>query len=221
MFEVAAEFFRSGGPLMWVILAVLAGATAVIAERLHFYLVVCRIPGDELVSSAAREMNGGGLEIAMSKVDDGTSPTHAILSRVMESYRGGYPMNDIRRSVDEVAIREVPRFGRRLGYLAMLANVATLSGLLGTIFGLQRSFSSLAVTSAVEKASVLASGISQAMNTTAFGLIVAIPCMVAYTRLSSMQARRTEDCDAAAVRLLNYIEARTENPPIARERQAV
>jgi len=109
-----------------------------------------------------------------------------------------------------VAIQEVPRFARRINYLAMFANIATLTGLLGTIFGLQRSFSSLAVAEASEKAAMLASGISQAMNTTAFGLMVAIPCLIAYAKLSNLQASRTEELDACSVRLLNFVESKLE-----------
>jgi len=208
MQSFVAEFFRSGGPLMWVILAVFAAAVAVIIERLHFYLVVCRDDADSLVTDAVRRLNGGDFKGALATVVGRRSPVAAILQQAIGRFNAGHGLVEVRHGVEEVAIREVPHYGRRVGYLAMLANIATLTGLLGTIFGLQQSFSSLAVVEAAEKASVLAGGISQAMNTTAFGLIVAIPCLMAYTRLSSMQARKTEECDAAAVKLLNYLEAR-------------
>jgi biopolymer transport protein ExbB/TolQ len=210
MIEFAAEFFRSGGPLMWVILAVLAAAVAVIVERLHFYAVACREDADTLVTSVVRKLNGNDYKGALALVTGRRSPVGAILAQAVARFNGGHRLAEVRRGVEEVAIREVPQYARRIGYLAMLANIATLTGLLGTIFGLQKSFSSLAVVEAAEKASVLAAGISQAMNTTAFGLIVAIPCLVAYTRLSSLQARKTEECDAAAVKLLNYLETRQE-----------
>lgn len=210
MQSYVAEFFRSGGPLMWVILAVLAAAAAVIAERLHFYLVVCRDDADQLATGAIRKLNGGDFKGALARVAGRRSPVAVILGQAVARFNAGHSLTEVRHGVEEVAIREVPLYGRRVGYLAMLANIATLTGLLGTIFGLQKSFSSLAMVEAAAKASVLAGGISQAMNTTAFGLIVAIPCLVAYTRLSSLQSRKTEECDAAAVKLLNYLEARQE-----------
>ena len=210
MLEFVAEFFRSGGPLMWVILVVLATAVAVTAERLHFYLVVCRDDADILTVDVVSRLNTNDYKGALAQVAGRKSPVAVILAQAVARFNGGHSLKEIRHGVEEVAIREVPVYARRVGYLAMLANIATLTGLLGTIFGLQQSFSSLAVVEAAAKASALASGISQAMNTTAFGLLVAIPCLVAYTRLSSLQARKTEECDAAAVMLLNYFAARSE-----------
>jgi biopolymer transport protein ExbB/TolQ len=97
---------------------------------------------------------------------------------------------------------------QRLNYLSLFANVATLLGLLGTIGGLQVSFSSLAAAEAAKKATMLAAGISQAMNTTAFGLIVAVPCMIMYTALSNKRDRLLKDLDEAVVRLTNYLKRR-------------
>ena len=94
---------------------------------------------------------------------------------------------------------------QRLNYLSLFANIATLLGLLGTIAGLQVSFSSLVAVEAAKKATMLAQGISQAMNTTAFGLIVAVPCMILYTILFNKQQALTKDLDEAVVRLLNYM----------------
>jgi biopolymer transport protein ExbB/TolQ len=87
----------------------------------------------------------------------------------------------------------------------MFANIATLLGLLGTIVGLQTLFDSLAVVTAEKKAQMLASGIATAMNTTAFGLIVAVPCMIMYTTLFNKQALITKDLDEAVTKLLNYL----------------
>ncbi len=210
MLESVASYFRSGGAMMWPILALGAAAVALTAERLHFYLTTCRDDADALVTGAVRKLNTGDVPGAGKAVTVRPSPAAAILARAIASFGDGKSVEAIRRDAEEVAIREVPRYGRRLGYLATIANISTLLGLLGTIFGLQQSFSSLAVTDAAQKASVLAAGIAQAMNTTSFGLIVAIPCLLAHSRLVSLQARRTEECDAAAVKLLNYFETREQ-----------
>ncbi len=210
MLESFAAYFRSGGAMMWPILALGGAAAALVAERLHFYLTVCRDDADALVTGAVRKLNTGDVAGAGKTVGARPSPAAAILARAIASFGDGKAVEAIRRDAEEVAIREVPRYGRRLGYLATIANISTLLGLLGTIFGLQQSFSSLAVTDAAQKASVLAAGIAQAMNTTSFGLIVAIPCLLAHSRLVSLQARRTEECDAAAVKLLNYFETREQ-----------
>lgn len=212
--ESIARYFSDGGLVMGPILIVLGFAGAVVAERLYFYLRTCGDSSASLVASAARAINEGRPDDAMQAVGRRHGPLNVILRVALQRYRDGYSMPEIRQAVDEAAIREVPRLGRRLGYLATIANVATLAGLLGTIFGLQQAFNALALTDAAEKAAVLAAGISQAMNTTSFGLMVAIPCLVAHALLMNLQARHAEDLDAGAVRLLNYLENRMLEPTV-------
>ncbi|MCP4571333.1 MAG: MotA/TolQ/ExbB proton channel family protein [bacterium] len=220
MFDTIARFFQSGGPMMWVILAVFAAALAVIGERLRFHLRAAREDADTLATGAAARLNDGDTAGALESLE-GSSPARLLMQRAVEmSWEGATP-TEIRAGVEELAIGQVPRYSRRLSDLATLASVATLAGLLGTIFGLQQSFGSLAVAEAAQKATVLAAGISQAMNTTAFGLMVAMPCLVAHTRLGSLAARRTENCDAAVVKLLNYFDTRASRSAAAfRPRQA-
>ncbi|MCP4545174.1 MAG: MotA/TolQ/ExbB proton channel family protein [bacterium] len=210
MIQSFARFFTGGGPFMWAILLIFAGAMAVIIERLFFYLVSCRNNSAEMVADAAKALNNDDTNGALEAVSGRKAPLNSILTSVIERHGQGMSFREIRQGVEEVAIGEVPRLSQRLNYLAMFANIATLAGLLGTIFGLQRSFSSLAVAAASEKAAMLAAGISQAMNTTAFGLIVAIPCLIAFAKLSNMQAELAEDLDASSMRMLNYIEHKLE-----------
>jgi len=211
MLESFARFFTSGGPFMWLILILFASALAVMIERLIFYLVTCRNDSASMVAGAAKAINTGDTNGARKIVSQRKAPLNAILTAAIDRYAEGLAFKDIRQGVEEVAIREVPRLSQRINYLAMFANIATLTGLLGTIFGLQRSFSSLALAEASQKAAMLAEGISQAMNTTAFGLIVAIPCLIAYAKLSNMQAGLSEDLDASSIRLLNYLESKLES----------
>ena len=110
-----------------------------------------------------------------------------------------------RDGVEEAAVRELPRLTQRLNYLSLCANVSTLLGLLGTISGLMASFNALGTVEAAKKAALLAGGISEAMVTTAFGLIVAVPCMVAYTVLFNRQQQISRDLDEAVLRFINYL----------------
>ena len=128
-----------------------------------------------------------------------------LLKTALERFDAGMDIEEIREGLEEEAIKQVPRLSQRLNYLTLFANIATLLGLLGTITGLQLSFSSLANVEAAKKAAMLASGISQAMLTTAFGLIVAIPCMVIYTFLYNKQSQLVKDLDEATVKFLNYL----------------
>jgi biopolymer transport protein ExbB/TolQ len=130
---------------------------------------------------------------------------NVLLQTAVARYAADVSYDDIQEGVEETTIKELPRMTQRLSYLALFANIGTLLGLLGTIGGLQTLFSSLAAVEAERKAAMLAAGIAQAMNTTAFGLLVAIPSMVAYTVLFNKQQRITKDLDEAVTKLLNYL----------------
>ncbi|MBD3391916.1 MAG: hypothetical protein GF418_07600 [Chitinivibrionales bacterium] len=204
MLDTIARQFNAGGPFMWVILVVLAVACAVVVERLIFYFVICRSQGVRMAAELAKAMNAGSTDEARRIVCCRKAPVDVLLRTAFERFDADMPVEDIREGVEEAAIREMPKMSQRLNYLALFANIATLLGLLGTISGLQVSFSSLAAVEATQKATMLARGISQAMNTTAFGLIVAVPCMIMYTMLSNLRERKVKDLDEAVVRTLNY-----------------
>ena len=205
MIETIARQFNAGGPFMWVILIVLGVACAVAVERLVFYAFICRTKGVRTVADIARALNAGNLKEAKRLVCCRKGPIDVLLRTAVERFEAGMKAEDIQEGVEEAAIREMPRMSQRLNYLSLFANVATLLGLLGTIAGLQVSFSSLAAVEAAKKATMLARGISEAMNTTAFGLIVAVPCMVLFTVLSNRRLVLVKDLDEAVVKLLNYM----------------
>jgi biopolymer transport protein ExbB len=204
MIAIAARWFDSGGPFMWVILMVLGFACAVTIERLIFYFFICRRNSFRLVAGVIKALNGDNVEEAHRTAGNGRAPARSLIRTAVAAYADGLKGAEIIESVEEAAINEMPRIGQRLNYLSLCANIATLLGLLGTISGLQISFGSIASVEAAKKATMLAQGISVAMNTTAFGLIVAVPCMVAYTVFSNMQQQRVKDIDQSMVRLMNY-----------------
>lgn len=208
MIESLAIKFNEGGPFMWVILVVLSAACAIVLERFIFYFIICNINGVKLVADVAKSLNNDNVDEAKKVACCKKAPINTLISTAIERYGTGMSMEDIQEGVDEAAIKEVPKMSQRLNYLSLFANIATLLGLLGTISGLQVSFSSLVAVEAAKKATMLAQGISQAMNTTAFGLIVAVPCMIFYTLLSNKQQALTKDLDEAIVRLLNYMKKR-------------
>lgn len=208
MIELIAVKFNEGGPFMWVILVVLAAACAIVIERLIFYFIICNINGVKLVANVAKALNSDKIEEAKKVATRKRAPINILIQTAIERYGAGMNIDDIQEGVDETAIKEIPKMSQRLNYLSLFANIATLLGLLGTIAGLQVSFSSLAAVEAAKKATMLAQGISQALNTTAFGLIVAVPCMILYTILTNKQQALIKDLDEAVVRLLNYMKKR-------------
>jgi len=208
MLAKVAQWFNEGGVFMWVILGVMGVALAVAVERLIYYGIVCRGNAVRLVAQLARLLNEDKVEEARQAVCCRRSPAYVLLRTAVERYAAGMKTEDLQEGVDEAAIKELPRMSERLNYLALFANVATLLGLLGTISGLKNAFDSLVTVEAAKKAAALAAGISEAMNTTAFGLIVAVPCMVLYTTLTNYKDRLVKDMDEAVVRLLNYLSKR-------------
>jgi biopolymer transport protein ExbB len=206
MIHSAANAFNAGGPFMWVILVVFAVACTVVIDRLIFYFIICKPNGAKLVAEVAQALNAGDIAKAKKAVSKKRAPMNMLMVTAIDRFGAGMAFDDIQKGVDQDAIREMPRMTQRLNYLSLFANIGTLLGLLGTIIGLQEMFGSLAAVEAEKKAAMLASGIAQAMNATAFGLIVAVPCMVMYTILYNKQQQITKDLDEAIVRLLDYLE---------------
>ena len=113
----------------------------------------------------------------------------------------------------DIALSEIiPNLGKRLGYLAMIANVATLLGLLGTVSGLIQSFNAVAFADPAQKQTLLAQGISTAMNTTALGLSVAIPVMICYAFLHSRQNQILEEVSEHSAKVVDLLATRHYQP---------
>lgn len=208
MIELIAQRFNEGGTYMYVLLGVLAVGLAIVIERLFFYFITCRNMDAASAGEVALAIEEGQEESELLTLSKRKDPLSGLMSVALDRYKSGADLDDIQEGVDEEAVTQIPRLGDRLNYLALIANVATLIGLLGTIAGLQDSFASLASMEAAEKAAALAKGIAKAMNTTAFGLIVAIPHMVAYTYLNSRQKKLMKNLDDAMLRLMNFIQKR-------------
>jgi biopolymer transport protein ExbB/TolQ len=108
----------------------------------------------------------------------------------------------LQNAADGAATIVLPPLSRRLPYLSMLANSATLLGLLGTIFGLTTAFSAVGAADPSQRSAFLAAGISQALNTTAFGLIVAVPTLLIHGFLVSKVEAIVEGVDEASIRII-------------------
>ena len=113
--------------------------------------------------------------------------------------------DEIRDKMDEVLLDVNSQYEKRTSFLAMLGNVATLTGLLGTIVGMIKSFTAVSSASPMEKAALLSTGISEAMNTTAYGLIVAIPALVMYAVLTNRANQLAEDLNQASLKVYNWL----------------
>ncbi len=193
---------------MWVLLTVSVAVIALVAERGFVLWVKWNLDGQSLLNQVKRiidEENSYGQALKLV----GDHPDHPV-AIVMHAglVKANQPDRDIERAIEEEAVKQIPRVQQRTGYIGMIANVATLLGLLGTIFGLIQAFKSVGAASAAMKQELLAKGISVAMFTTAFGLIVAIPAMVAFSIVSARQTKIMDTIDECSISLFNFLSAR-------------
>lgn len=200
-----AQNFKDCGDFRWILLAVLVFAIAVTIERLVFFYITCKKVTPSTAGTAAKAIEAGNVEQVKERFAKLKDPLSALIYVTLDRFSAGKTLDEIQEGIDEEAVMQIPRFSSRLNYLALFANVATLLGLLGTIAGLQEAFSSLKGHEAVEKSAMLAAGISKAMNTTAFGLVIAIPCMAIYTFLNNKQKALVRALDDSVLRLYNYV----------------
>jgi biopolymer transport protein ExbB/TolQ len=209
LFSSIAEFFRKGGPAMWVILVILAAGLAIFVERFIFLFIIANIKPEEFMARISELIRKGSIEGAIAEASERDAPLARIIEAALRNYRG--TERDIQNAVDEMALAELPRLNARTSYLAMFANISTMVGLLGTIFGLIQAFAAVAAADPETKSTLLANGISQAMNTTAFGLIGAIPQLIAHSFLTAKTDRLVDDIDRYSVMVINMLgQARKE-----------
>lgn len=201
-FSTVINFFQSGGIFMYPILVVLSLGTAIIIDRM-IYLSKAKVSNQVLWSKVKTAMANGRLKEAIQHCQVSKAPLYRLLKRGLEKIQGSWSQDELRSSIEEVILEEVPALERRTQYLPILANVATLLGLLGTIIGLIQAFSAVAAVDPSQKAALLSQGISVAMNTTAFGLIVAIPLILFYSFILSRTHKIIEGIDEVTAKFLN------------------
>lgn len=196
--------FTSGDAIwMWTILAAQIVTIAIIAERVVALFMSRKDNQKELSKALAEDIRSGNLDKALrrSLQLSATQPLGAVASAGIQAAIDLGGKEEIQLKMDEVLLEETSRVEKRIGFLAMFANVATLLGLLGTITGLIHSFAGISNANPAEKATILSQGISLAMNTTAYGLIVAVPALIMYAVLQNRATRLTDDLNKAALNL--------------------
>lgn len=205
MLQKLFQHYNEGGFFMHIILLTSLIGIAIIIERLKVLGVASNIKKEELLNHINGFILQGNLEKAIAVTAQIKNPlTNIVRAGLMAVANNGGP-EEVQTAMDAVALREVPKLERRIGLLSMLSNVATLVGLLGTVVGMISAFGAVANVSPSEKATILANSISEAMNCTAFGLLVAIPLLFAFGFLMSKSQEITDDIHEASVATLNFI----------------
>lgn len=205
MFSSLARFFQEGGAFMYFITLALGFGVAVTVERALCLMKKFNVDGGRFYAQVRRLVEGGDLAGAVRLC--GEAPLPRILRAGLES--AGQGERAVQNAIDEASLEVLPLVEKRTHYLSLIANVSTLLGLLGTVQGLIQAFRAVAGADPSQKAALLAQGISMAMNTTAYGLIVAIPCMVAYAVLQSKSTKIVDEIDEYSVKLINLLASRS------------
>lgn len=211
MVDALARAFQDGGFFMYPITLALGLGLAVVLERLYVLLVRFNVDGRKFYAELKPLIERGDLEAARDLCGDAPLPRilRAGIEAALAGARAPNPFYEraIQNAVDEEALAVIPGVQKRTHYLSMIANVSTLMGLLGTILGLMQAFQAVAGADPSQKAALLAQGISMAMNTTAYGLIVAIPCMASYAFLQSKSGKIVDEIDEYSVKVINLLVA--------------
>lgn len=214
MITQLGTMFQQGGFWMWPILAIQVVTMALIVERFCALFLARSTNARDIIQDLEKDIKSGDMSSLLNKAQkSGHSPIATLAQVGAQSTIDLGGREELQLKMDEVLIEESSRLETRIGYLSMLANVATLLGLLGTIVGLIQAFSSLGSASAAEKAKLLSDGVSVAMNTTAYGLIVAVPALVAFAVLQTRANKLTEDLNKAALRMFIWLGFNIEGVP--------
>ncbi|HPF26807.1 MAG TPA: MotA/TolQ/ExbB proton channel family protein [Steroidobacteraceae bacterium] len=208
MFTKMVEFFQQGGFFMWPIAIVFVVGLAIAIER-YLYLTRHTMLNRSLWDDLVPHLKSGNFKQAVQLTQASPSFIGSILNYGLARISSSRDRGDIEKAMEESLMEVMPKLERRTPYLASFANIATLLGLLGTIIGLIQAFQAVGAANPSDKADMLSASISVAMNTTAFGLIVAIPLLLVHSVIQSKTTQLIDSLEMASVKFLNTITERT------------
>lgn len=200
----------TGWFFMWALLVAAVFMVAVAIERIYYVMVRSNINAERFMDEIKKQVRAGDYKkaIALCQAAKDKALAQVVLSGLkVVSSSDKIEFRAIQNSVDEGTLEVIPRLRERTDYLSMIANVATLIGLMGTIYGLINAFNSVSAPGidAAEKSRLLAAGISVAMNTTLTGLIIAVPAILLYTFIHNKTTKIIDEIDEHTVKLINLI----------------
>ena len=193
--QSVAKFFHDGGNLMYINVFISVFALAIVAERLYMFLFRLRVNTKVFMAEIEKLVNAGNFDKAIKQCSslEGAAVPRVIRAALINARLGGAAVNS---AVEESMLEVTPQVMKRAGILWAIANLATLVGLVGTVFGL------------IQKSALLTQGISHAMNNTAMGLSVALVCIAFHMVLSQLTRGLLDGMDHSAVRMENILAKR-------------
>lgn len=209
LFSKISGFFKAGGPVMKINAVVLTLLLAIIIERIVKLRFSFSTKPRLLLKGVIDCINDGRIDRAMKicRGEDQKKPLQAPIACV---YRAALEKADtdemeISKTVEDSLMEQSPRIAQRVNFLWPISNAAVLIGLVGTIVGLIQSFSSMGAVDASKRSEVLSTGISEAMNNTAFGLAIAIIGTLSHLLISNRAKKMTDELELYSSRLENIL----------------
>lgn len=198
------QFFQTGGTFMYPILIVFAFGAAICIER-YIKLSAIGSANKKVWDQVHPLLVEGNFDAAREFISDSKSAIANLLNMGLERQGSVRRRDDIEIAMEESMMEIIPSLEKRTPYIALFANICTLLGLLGTIMGLIEAFTAVANADPAEKADMLSASISVAMNTTAFGLMAAIPLLITHAMITSKTGEIIDSLEMASVKTLNVI----------------
>lgn len=218
--DTLIQSFMAGGIYMWAILAVGIAVAAISVERFIALYKNYKDAPAELRHRLMSFIALGQFQEAKSFVE--MSAPNTAMGRIavagLNVRNAGGGDEEVQARMDEALGQEISMIDKRTGFLAVFGNVATLLGLLGTVTGLIASFSGVTNANPAERALLLGKGISEALNTTAFGLAVAIPALVAYALMQNKTERIVSSITDEASKIFHDFLFHTDSRRVNTER---
>lgn len=202
--ENIVTFFQTGGTFMYPILIIFSFGAAICIER---YI---KLSGTGRVNRKVWDkihplLSNGDFDAARESLSEDKSAIAGLLNMGLSRQGSVRRRDDIEIAMEESMMEIIPSLEKRTPFIALFANICTLLGLLGTIMGLIEAFTAVANADPAEKADMLSASISVAMNTTAFGLMAAIPLLIFHATLTSKTVEIIDSLEMASVKTLNLI----------------
>ncbi len=211
--------FREGGTMMYPILILGIIAFYIAVDRVRILYFRMNLNKDAFFKKLTASLLKGDIIGMITICDQNPAPLSKVVKSCLIRLVNKGSDAEIQAALDEGALTEVPQIEKNLGFLAVIGNVSTLLGLLGTITGLIASFAAVANADPATKAASLTKGISEAMNCTAFGLIVAVPAVGLYSILQNRAQRLIDEINEISIKTFNFILANRSRFGISEEKE--
>lgn len=209
MFGAIKQILDEGGPFMYLNILSSIATLSVVIERVIFLFFKYNINGEVFMTQIQKLVMSNNVERAIKLCNAAPS---AALPRVIKAglTKANRSELEIQNAVEEAILDVLPGLKKRTDNLQHIANIATLLGLLGTVSGLIRAFTAIALATPDQKATILSRGISEAMLNTAFGLSIAVSCIIAHLFLSNVTRKIIDELDQYSVKIENMLASRNK-----------